>query len=370
MARIETSVEVNVPVLIAYDQLTRFEQFPRFMEGVQEVRRTGDNRLHWRVTHDGHESEWDTEITEKLPGKSIAWRHANDQRQTGRIDCVALGDERTKLTFTMDTQPSGATSQAGASDAMLAQRAEHDLARFKKLIETRFNEISLARHAAEAASAASASPAAGPEHEDHGSAHAHAHDHDHDHGAGAQHAGQRGRKRNPLDWLPRPPGLHGSRLGGNPLGGNPLGGSPLGAVRKMGEEVDHLVERVLGRPLGMPAWMQGERHWSPQVDVTQHGDEVIICADLPGMKCEDVRVEIRRDRLTIEGDRQEHVQTQDRHARRTERSYGHFYREIPLPEGADPDAAAASMHDGVLEIKMPMLPESRRRRRLDINTPH
>jgi HSP20 family molecular chaperone IbpA len=362
MARIETSVEVNVPVLIVYDQLTRFEQFPRFMEGVQEVRRTGDNRLHWRMTLDAHETEWDTEITEKIPGKCIAWRHADGLGRTGRIDCEALGDERTKLTFVMEMPSSGPPSLAQQPDNRVALRAEHDLARFKKLIETRFQEISLAHSAAHAAHADAPQQAAhatdtahtaASDHDDDRGAHAHAHDHDRT--ADAPHAGHQGRRRNPLEWLPHPPGLH---------------GNPLAAVRKMGEEVDHLVERVLGRPLGKPSWIQGERHWSPRVDVTQHGDEVVICADLPGMKCEDIRVEIRRDRLTIEGDRQEHMQRQDRHARRTERAYGHFYREIPLPEGADPDAAAASMHDGVLEIKMPMLPEDRRRRRLEINAPH
>ena len=252
----------------------------------------------------------------------------------------------------MEIQPSGAPDQAQQTERMVAARAELDLARFKKLIETHFHEIDLAQRA-RTADAAASGRAANDGDADHAAANhdhsGHGHRHEHENARRARHRG-----RNPLDWLPHPPGLH---------------GNPLTAMRKVGEEVDHLVERVLGRPLGMPSWMQGERHWSPQVEVTQHGDEVVICADLPGIKSEDVRLEIRRDRLTIEGDRHAHLEQQEqRQTQHTERAYGHFYREIPLPEGADADAAAASMHDGVLEIKMPLLPEPRRARRIEIKT--
>lgn len=83
MSNIEKSIDVNVPVHIVYNQWTQFEEFPRFMEGVQEVQQLGENRLHWRANVGGKEKEWDAVITEQLPDERIAWRNATGTNNAG-----------------------------------------------------------------------------------------------------------------------------------------------------------------------------------------------------------------------------------------------------------------------------------------------
>src|SRR5690349_8327103 len=73
-SRIEHSIDVNVPVRVAYNQWTQFQEFPRFMEGVREVRQLTDRRLRWRADIGGTEKTWEAEITEQIPDARIAWR--------------------------------------------------------------------------------------------------------------------------------------------------------------------------------------------------------------------------------------------------------------------------------------------------------
>ena len=74
MSTIEKSIDVNVPSDTAYNLWTQFEQFPRFMEGVEEVRQINAKHLNWRVNVGGKQKEFETEITEQIPGNRIAWR--------------------------------------------------------------------------------------------------------------------------------------------------------------------------------------------------------------------------------------------------------------------------------------------------------
>src|SRR4051795_9145168 len=83
MSGVEQSVEVKVPVRTAYDQWTQFEQFPRFMEGVEEVRQLDDKRLHWRAKVGGKAQEWDAEIDEQTPDKRVAWHSTSGDRNAG-----------------------------------------------------------------------------------------------------------------------------------------------------------------------------------------------------------------------------------------------------------------------------------------------
>jgi uncharacterized membrane protein len=80
MARIEKSIELDVPVRVAYNQLTQFEKFPEFMSRVREVRQTDDTHLHWRAEIGGKELEWDAEIHEQVPDQRIAWRSTQGVR--------------------------------------------------------------------------------------------------------------------------------------------------------------------------------------------------------------------------------------------------------------------------------------------------
>lgn len=79
---IEESIEVNVPVSTVYNQWTQFEDFPKFMKGVLEVRQLDDTHLHWRAEVAGKEEEWDAEITEQIPDKRIAWRSTSGDRKS------------------------------------------------------------------------------------------------------------------------------------------------------------------------------------------------------------------------------------------------------------------------------------------------
>jgi HSP20 family protein len=107
--------------------------------------------------------------------------------------------------------------------------------------------------------------------------------------------------------------------------------------------------------------------WAPQVEVSRRGNDLVVCADLPGMKKEDIHIEIRDDQLILQGERRQES-TEDREGfYRSERSYGRFYRTVPLPQGTNPDQTRANFKDGVLEITLP-LPEqaSRSGRKIEI----
>jgi HSP20 family protein len=133
--------------------------------------------------------------------------------------------------------------------------------------------------------------------------------------------------------------------------------SPFGSLfQRWNEEMDRLFEDVgLGRN-----WMtrgQQTGQWSPQIDGRQRGNELLIRADLPGMKKDDVHVEIRDDAVILSGERKEEREEEREGWYRTERSYGSFYRVIPLPEGTIADSAKATFKDGVLEIKLQAPPK-------------
>jgi uncharacterized membrane protein len=98
---VQESIEVNVPVHTAYNQWTQFEDFPKFMDGVEEVRQLDDTHLHWRAKVFGKEEEWDAEITEQIPDKRIAWRSISGIPNAGVVtfqnaDHAANGVHTTK----------------------------------------------------------------------------------------------------------------------------------------------------------------------------------------------------------------------------------------------------------------------------------
>jgi HSP20 family protein len=112
-----------------------------------------------------------------------------------------------------------------------------------------------------------------------------------------------------------------------------------------------------------PTWRGTTSYgWAPQVDVFQKDNELTIRADLPGLKKEDVSVEVTDDAVTIHGDRRHESEEEREGYYRSERSYGSFYRVVPLPEGAITEQAKAHFRDGVLEITLPVPPAAKGRR--------
>jgi HSP20 family protein len=107
--------------------------------------------------------------------------------------------------------------------------------------------------------------------------------------------------------------------------------------------------------------------WTPEVEVFQRGNELVMRADLPGLTKDDVKVDVTDESVTIQGERKREHEEEREGIFRSERSYGAFSRVIPLPEGAMTDQAKARFADGVLEITMPAPPEQvRRGRRIEI----
>jgi len=137
MATIEKSVQVNVPVRTAYNQWTQFEQFPRFMEGIEEVRQLDDKRLHWRANIAGNAQEWDAEITEQVPDRVIAWRSTSGAENGGRVSFSSTSDVKTRVALRIDYDPQGVVETAGDVMGVVSHRVEEDLERFKDYIENR-----------------------------------------------------------------------------------------------------------------------------------------------------------------------------------------------------------------------------------------
>jgi HSP20 family protein len=102
---------------------------------------------------------------------------------------------------------------------------------------------------------------------------------------------------------------------------------------------------------------QPAAQWTPQIEVFHRGNDLVVRADLPGMNKEDVNVEIGDHSITIQGERREEHEEEKEGWYRSERSYGSFYRTIPLPEGTITDSAKATFKNGVLEIVLQAPPK-------------
>ncbi|HZB97837.1 MAG TPA: SRPBCC family protein [Candidatus Sulfotelmatobacter sp.] len=137
MATVEKSIVVDVPVSTAYNQWTQFEEFPRFMEGVEKVVQLDDTSLHWKAKIAGKEEEWDARIVTQEPDSRIAWASTSGAPNGGDISFEAVDDSRTKVTARMDYEPQGIVEKAGDALGVVSRRVEGDLERFKEYIEKR-----------------------------------------------------------------------------------------------------------------------------------------------------------------------------------------------------------------------------------------
>jgi len=131
------SVDVNVPVRSAYNQWTQFEEFPRFMGGVSEIRQLDDTTTHWKTEIDGVKREFDAKITEQLPDERVAWTSTEGSKQAGVVTFHRLDENRTRVTVQMEFAPDGFVESAGDRLGFLDRQVKGDMTRFKEYIEGR-----------------------------------------------------------------------------------------------------------------------------------------------------------------------------------------------------------------------------------------
>jgi HSP20 family protein len=152
--------------------------------------------------------------------------------------------------------------------------------------------------------------------------------------------------------------------------------SPFTLMRRMMDDFERLFDAPMFGRSFVPDFLGGEEDifpttmrteiWNPSLEVFQRGNDLVVRADLPGIRKEDVRLEIENDNLCIEGERRFEEEKRERGMYRSERSYGTFRRVIPLPEGVDTDSVTANMKDGVLEVTVKVPEQTRRGRQIQI----
>jgi len=150
--------------------------------------------------------------------------------------------------------------------------------------------------------------------------------------------------------------------------------TPFGFMRRFATDMEQLFEEfeglrfpsIFGREF-FPFTREFEQvAWVPQLEVLRKNEEFIVRADLPGIKRDEIKVELANDLLTISGERKEEKEEKQEGFYRSERTYGMFYRQIRLPEGAKVDTAKAEFNDGVLQITMAAPAREPQTRRLEI----
>jgi uncharacterized membrane protein len=139
MSTVQKSVEVNVPVRVAYNQWTQFESFPEFMDGVESITQTDDTHSHWVVKVGGVKREYDTEILEQTPDQLVSWRSTGGDTggNSGRVTFESLGETATRVNIELGWEPEGLVEKAGAAVGVDDHQIKADLKRFKEFIEQR-----------------------------------------------------------------------------------------------------------------------------------------------------------------------------------------------------------------------------------------
>jgi uncharacterized membrane protein len=140
--KVEKRILVNVPVSTAYNQWTQFEEFPRFMEGIQSVQQLDDTHVQWVAEVRGESRQWTTEITEQQPDERIAWKTIEGEvKNDGIVTFEQVGDGLTRVNVQMDVEGDSPVENV-ASDLLgvVKGQVRGDLERFKQLIENREEE--------------------------------------------------------------------------------------------------------------------------------------------------------------------------------------------------------------------------------------
>jgi len=137
MSQIIETVDVDVPVRVAYDQWTQFEEFPRFMEAVEKVEQLDDTTLRWTAKIAGVTKSWTATITEQSPDQRIAWTATEGAENAGVVTFHRLDDRKTRVTLQLDVEPEGVVESAGDALGFVQRQTKGDLERFKEFVEGR-----------------------------------------------------------------------------------------------------------------------------------------------------------------------------------------------------------------------------------------
>jgi uncharacterized membrane protein len=140
MASISESVTVDVPVDVAHNQWTQFEEFPRFMEGVKSVRQVDDTHLEWTAEIGGEEHTWQAEIGEQQPDRLISWRATNGKYNSGKVTFEPADSGGTQIDVELTYDAEGWKESTGSALGFDSRRVKGDLERFKEFIEERQRE--------------------------------------------------------------------------------------------------------------------------------------------------------------------------------------------------------------------------------------
>jgi uncharacterized membrane protein len=140
MECIEKNIEVDAPLNKVYNQWTQFEDFPKFMEGVEQVTQLDNTRLHWVAQVAGKRKEWDAEIFEQVPDQRIAWRSTTGARNSGIVTFKPISANRTEVSLKLNYDPEGVMENVGDMLGVVGRRVEGDLKRFKEFIQSRVSE--------------------------------------------------------------------------------------------------------------------------------------------------------------------------------------------------------------------------------------
>jgi carbon monoxide dehydrogenase subunit G len=135
--QVEKTIEVDVPVQVAYNQWTQFADFPRFLAGVDEVTQISDSMTHWVAQIGGVRREWDAAILEQVPDSKVAWAATTGATNAGAVHFQSLGPARTLVRLNLEYEPEGLVEKVGDFLNVVQRQAEGDLERFKQFIESR-----------------------------------------------------------------------------------------------------------------------------------------------------------------------------------------------------------------------------------------
>jgi uncharacterized membrane protein len=137
MSRITETIEVDVPIRVAYDQWTQFESFPKFMDGVDKVEQLDDKRLEWTATIAGKTKQWRAEIVDQQPDALVSWRSTSGARNDGEVRFEPISADRTRIELELDVDPDGLIETAGDALGVIDRQVRGDLERFREFIELR-----------------------------------------------------------------------------------------------------------------------------------------------------------------------------------------------------------------------------------------